>query len=147
MLEASLPHQTPAPQGVFRQNLMSLLGVGQLTVIQPLSLDLVQPLNSSFEFAATTSGKGDYSGTSGGVDKGQLETHDQKGSAQPPSEDDLEDSLAENEAQSISRSSCSEDESGEDLLETDFMDGSIVDNVDGDRMDSEEGGEAAPALH
>ena len=116
-------------------------------MIQPLSLDLVQPLNSSFEFAATTAGKGDYSGTSGSVDKGQLETHGRKGSAQPPFEDDLEDSLAENEAQSISGSSCSEDESGEDLLEADFMDGSIVGNGDGDRMDSEEGGEAAPALH
>ena len=142
-----VPTPNSSAAGSVQTNSNELARCRPTTVIQPLSLDLVQPLNSSFEFAATTAGKGDYSGTSGGVDKGQLETHGRKGSNQPPFEDDLEDSLAENEAQSISGSSCSEDESGEDLLEADFMDGSIVGNGDGDRMDSEEGGEAAPALH
>ena len=123
-----------------------LARIRSTTLTQSLSLDLVHPLNTSFEFSATTLEKGDPSDTSGGIERGQTETHSRKGSAQPPFEDDLEGSLAEHEAQSISGSSCSEDESCGALLETDYRDGSIVDNVDGDRMDSEEGGEATPAL-
>ena len=113
---------------------------------QSLSHEPVQPSNASFEFLATTIEKGDPFGTSNGLERGKSETHSRKGSVQPLFEGGLEVSLADHEAQSISGSSCSEDRSCGALLETDYRDGSIIDNVDGDRMDSEEGGEATPAL-
>ena len=69
------PTSNSSAAGSVQTNSKVLTRSRPTTVTQSFSLDIVQPLNSSFEFAATTSEKGDSSGTSGGVDRGQIETH------------------------------------------------------------------------
>nr|POE62175.1 hypothetical protein CFP56_66658 [Quercus suber] len=141
---SSLSNSSAAPSPQTNTILLSRHRPSSLT--QSYSHEAVQPSSETFEFSATNNVKGDHSDSKDGVGRGKSETQPRKESAQPQNGKVAEIPFTDHRVQHPLDSSSSEDGSGRVLSDTGHREGSVNEDVDEDRMESEEGGGATPTL-
>nr|POE58474.1 hypothetical protein CFP56_29537 [Quercus suber] len=116
------------------------------SLTQSPSHEPMQPPSETFEFSATTKVKGGHSDFKCGVGKCKSETQSRKWLAQTQNGGDFEVPFTNHGAQSPFGSSSSEDGGCGVLLDIGYREGSVNENVDEDRMESEEGGRVSSSL-